>query len=1851
MKTSCTPLALALALALGSVQAPAAAADQAALARLLAAPRLDVAATDSLYRHAVLDSAGVDGLYRQLETLSRSDASADARAMAQVAQGYLHWRQGDGAQALAAAGQALAQAPNVDAHLLQARLLEARGDLAAAAAQYRQALAGSGDAAEQELLRLRLALLDGDDAAAALAALAQQRPQAWRNRAAAVLAVLGQPRQALAQYRPGDAYAQQIRAAGWALAAGADPAAREHAWAAFAHAGNAIDRRYALALLMESYRDQGTLADAVDFLQAQPPQPELQQATVDALLELQRYDAAIALVRGARDPELRQRLLGILELAGRQQEMVAEYRSLIQQQPQRLDGYVGLAAHYMAQGEQDQALAVYRQLFDGNRGRPDVLLPAARQMAAMGLQEQALGLLGQAGATPALATEVKFFLFETLLAQGQDAQAAQVLQELRQLAPPGDQLQVEIADGYERLQQPQQALDVLAALERARPQGLDYDLQVRIAELTFRTGHAEQSLERWRALWAQARLPARRNYLERQIVKVARSLDRLDQLADELEAQQSQGTLQRSGLDLLVALSLAQDDRARAEAALARFTRASGAGPTDELLQLADLYTRLDDMPRLEQTLRRLLQADPDNAGIYLRKLAVSTLRQPMPGADGEPESPQAQAQRVERLLQQLQAGSARADAEDLRFAAGVYAMAGLDGRAIDDYRRALALAPDDADSLLQLADLLKRQRRSGEAVAMLQYVAESAADGKTFALAIDGLIGVLAAEPGRRLRSDDPLPPPAAVLGWAQRRVMERFVRDGDDYALYSLLADLGQAQSDFDLQLRSLDNALALAGDQRPLLLRQLVTLASGSANGDASGPAIGDNARKLIYGRRLIALKREFPPDFYADLGKSLLAGGDRLGAERAFAAMTDIGGLVNVAQVKGDTYAGQGYAEQALLNYGQALARDRGNLELVLKTSILLEQQGQLQAASRWYWQGLRSLVLRQPLQDNGLANDGGLDAQRYFPSLLEGLLLTWPEAPAAQRQILEPLQQLFEQTLAQADPEGPQLLARQVRLNLVLALARRIAESGNDFAQVDGFDAAIAARFADDPAQRAGALYYRRLTGRAEPVATADWVMRGLGVQTGAGDKHGNVGLALAIAAASGDRAQVGALVEAALAAESGWRQAQARDPQADPGPDTLYLLLVQGMNRLPRQMFLEQVLAPLQAAPFREQVLFNLYRGAPDAYAQLERLAGSALLRDDTLIERLAAHGNDPLPYLAERHAAGAADAGGAQALTARFDADQRIALYERLGARAGEGRGRSMLQQTLVRQLLLQPLDRQQQARLLESLGKDMQVLPDGQEPSAAYFLNTLLVLDCAPANRGLLQQAAERLARRYPDGRHLPELLAVYFAGEREQAFAQLQALHADIGERAGNYPAEIAHRFFPEQRQLRIERFLAATAPGDADIAEFYREFVVQAASSADPPDRGTLARYYRKLAALAPDNAAFQAGLLDLLLQERDVAGFNRQLQDYVARNPGQREAATLLVLGYRLQHQPQQALAVEQASGVDADDVAWMVQSLNKASAPRQGAYAPDFGRLLLQVYHDYETAEPEAPVVRAVAAQRRIDAERDEAGRDLRTLAQAYADAPDRAAGVLRGLWRNAMPGERQRLLISRFDLQGRPQVDETGLPPAGVPDLLAAMAALAPVSAEFESWLRALPPEQRQRQQRLYDLLAQGLQAQGRVAERFQQLLGQLSAGGIGGHDLQLLATMAVRTGAQLDDGQRQALVQRLRRMPLLAPEQRTLLAQVFAVAGDNDTAAQLLDAALLQALYPDAAGSPGYDPWMRPEAIVVAIADGLGQWPDREAARRTWSRLLERIDQERAASSVKLPEPAPPAWLRQTR
>lgn len=1794
------PIVVALALA---ISVPAiAAASPAPIQTLLSSEQLDMAALSQLYRQSVLE----DDTSKIRQQLAAVTGSAQQQARALVIKGYFEWQQGDMSQALLSATQALQQATVFDSYLLQARLLETQGDTAGAVKHYQQAVKQAPQAKTQQQLTLRIAMLQSQPAIA-LQQLAQQQSQSFKNRVAVVQALSAQPQQALTLFRPeqdktaGKQYSNAVRQADWAIAAADYTQAATYAWQAFNQTSIVTEQRYALAVLTEAFRQQQQLVGAFAFLQQQPFHPEVEQVKVDILLETGQYDAAIQRVSTATDKALRQRLPGILALAEREDALIAEYQRLMTAEPEQAQWYNELASLYMGQGRATEALAVYQQLESRNQGNIEVLVSAAEQMIAMGLQHAAIEMISRAGSDPALLVPVNFFLFETLLSQGRDAEAKTLLQQLQQHLAADSPRQLAVAEAYQRLYQPEQALAAFRQYE-ANGGKLGYDQQTQVAMLLSATGSKAEALALWQRLWRESTLPARKNYLEKQIIKLGQELKVLPALAAELQQQLASATAHQSDINLLVSIYLQQKDRDSAEAAVTTFAANSGLTEASMLEQLSVVYARLKDYPQLNQVLRKLVKLDPDNAATYLQRLTLNVLRY----SNGQQD--EQYQQQISQLLAELQQLNSDNNQWPEEFAAGIYVMASLDEQAIAQYRQAAARFPQRYDNLLQLAELLKKQQRQDEAIAMLQYMAEFAPDQNSFSIAVDGLINMFAVNQNSQAR----LPrrqDPEQVLRWAQRLVLERMIVTEDEANLYSLLADIAESLADFDLLIRAYENSLAEAGEQRPSILRQLITLTSGSDSYDNSGPALGNQAKKLQYGRRLLALKREYPPALYADLALSLLADDDELGAERAFAMMTDIGGLVNVAQIKGDTYQQRGYLDKALTNYSQALIRQQDSLELALKTSVLREQLHEEKLAAHWYWHALKNLLMQQPLQAVAISsgNAAELNYDRYYQTLTEGLLLTWPTDKAQQQAVTAQLLQLITDTLSAATPNhSVSALEQYPRLAALSRLLLRIAEHQQQVGLFYALEKQLAPYFSADQQYQAMMRQFRYQNGLKHAVTSDPQDLLGLLQLQAAEEDNNRLELALAIAAK--DKVQLTRLVQQAVAAEQDY--INQTEQKSWGRPVAFYSLLLETLEYLPEALFKEHVFAVLDSAEFRDDLLFDVVRSQPDSYRKLEAVVGKTLLADEQLLQWLISRGNEPFPMY-HRYGGNILDY-----VVSRFSVPQLIALYHGFIRQAVVSGGESMLVSGVLQYLLRQPLTAEQQTALSTALQADIDRPQSAELRTGSYLIQKLLVLDAAEQNQALLLQAATQTARHYADARYLPDFLQQWFSGNRRQAYELLLKLNEDSSSRyAGghNYAAPLIEQYFMQEQQQFIADFMQSAKPDKAQTEYFYREFILGNRQTRD------VAQYYRKLLTLEPDNQVYVAGMLMLYWQLRNHDDFIRLLTGYVNRNPAQQDASAVLYFASVLLNDRQQAQQLQHDSKIDFNDVDWQVQMLNRAGVMRQGLYEPDFLALFNMVYARYTAANPDNKTVQAIKARQQVTPRRDTQDKNVASLLVAGADVPV----ILRGQWRSTAPIQgmlnagisRQMLLQSVFNTKSHtPQAAELS-------DVLTS----APVMTEIEAYLLAMAPDVRQQQQRLYDLLVKGLIRQQQAQTRFNSLQQQLMDGTVNNHQLQLFLTLAEHLDYTADAGQLKLLTAVLQHQPLLSINQRWLLARLFARSGHYSTATDLLYAVTMQALYP--ARVDWHDAGEQAAMTLAQITSELSLWSDKQAAQQLYIRLMQAL------------------------
>jgi hypothetical protein len=155
----------------------------------------------------------------------------------------------------------------------------------------------------------------------------------------------------------------------------------------------------------------------------------------------------------------------------------------------------------------------------------------------------------------------------------------------------------------------------------------------------------------------------------------------------------------------------------------------------------------------------------------------------------------------------------------------------------------------------------------------------------------------------------------------------------------------------------------------------------------------------------------------------------------------------------------------------------------------------------------------------------------------------------------------------------------------------------------------------------------------------------------------------------------------------------------------------------------------------------------------------------------------------------------------------------------------------------------------------------------------------------------------------------------------------------------------------------------------------------------------------------------------------------------------------------------------------------------------------------------------------------------------------------------------------------------------------------------------------------------------RLYAQVARGLLAQGAGASRRTELEAELGGDLMSVHDLSLYLALVNEGPASLDAATLENVQQQLRATPSPSAGLRLAAARAAARAGDLEATEGLLQAALLQALYPSPSTylEPG-DPPLAPAAFV----DVLSSLPDPSDRRQAYDALQAVLERQSERASI---------------
>ena len=1729
--------------------------------------RLDVDAIRAVYDDAVVGNGGIERTLKRLGVFGEGrNRTSTQRANIHLVIAHIHWRHGNRAASLAAIETAMDHHETTDGLLLKARLLDVAGDAEAAVPFYERALAATDRQEEAEFIRIRLTMAEARARnVEALIGLARERDQSFKNRAAIALAVLGHPDLASEIYRAvtddlGRAYREHVRVAQWALASGAHAEAQRAAWLAFETAGLQIDARYALTLVVESHREEGTLVELVAGLDERGARGTamLDELRVDLLIETQRYDDAVAFYESVAgngsgvDVEARQRLIKLYESAGRPDDMVREYRRLMSAEPDVVDWYAGLASHYVGLARHEDALDVWRVFEGANADGAQAVVAAGEQMVGMGFLEEAVAMVERQMAATGEHVEGLLFLFDARFERGRDDDAEAILKRMRTLLPPEDDAVRDLADAYEQMNRPEQALEIMDALESTQD-GLGYNERMRLAWLYSLAGRKQDALDAWRALWVSVDSPARRSLAEDQLLLLAAESNTLADIVVELEEKLYAGRADRNEMDLLVRVYTEVGDTLSATEVIEEFARTARVDPVERLRQLANVYRLQNDYRDYDRVLRQLVHLDPGNESEHVQNLVLNLLAHDLAEDSDE------RYGEIQRWLARLHAlDAARVSGE---FEAGVLSLGGFDAEAIESYRRALVRNPDNSDNLLLMADRMKSAGRTDEAVTMLQYAAEHAVDDNAFVVAVDGIINMI----GARSFGEALTPEMRGIFQWTQRVILERITAHDGKFYLYQLLADIAQETEDTEGVFLALENSLPLAGIRRPAILRELVTLATPSTGFAGFNTGRGDPERRLIHGRRLIGLRQALPPDVYINLGKALLEKDDVAGAEKALDRIEDITGLIDIDNTKADLLYDAGQPERALENYARALSVNRDNLSLLARNAMLQEVRGQLDVANEMYLRALGNLLRGEALTRPGrrATNPGSTmvgfpgrpdlatsrDYQTYFEFLVQGLLGTWPQTVETARQRLGTVEAMFDDALREildVEDIADKTIEEFPRLDRTAQFVGRVAGVVGNRELAGRIDSAVANLFPKDA---------------EEPLPSTAAKGSLLQRQLEKAKRSGNFRNAVQLARFVGDEE---VLVEVL-------RDRIADGKYADGLVNAWFMLDESAFRRL---------VTPVASTLKDDASAFLTFLGGTShLIPAMEEALGREFLSVADLIElinrpdesqnRVSLSGYRVLP-------------GVWRYVKTKGTLDEQIAFLASFAGRSGNNQIRPPDVALVVSDLLSVELSGEQRTATTQAATAYLAT----QQLSSSYMLGVLLhflLLDIHPANAEVVYAMAEHIEGRSSMEVDLVAVMKDIHEGTPQRRFEGLLELSKAELWRPGMASNRAIGHWFDDER----ERILAAIERGEAVPPETASLAYELTFTGVAPMPREQLKRQAvlaPKFAALDEKGDRYRLAGINALLSLGDRSAAEQALHDFYRENPEDEFLRAALYFRYLTEGKFGPALALVTDGGPDLRDQTVVDGLLDKMS--RSGGASSG----LFRRFYPGPIGSPYSPYTPVV--QRNIDRLR-EAGlghRDSRTSEETAAlpDTSGNPGESLRAVWRGiTAPGEdgdRRYYPPSAGSLLSLPLAERDGNawsygPSAqngaisallgssrGQDDrrlLFDVLVEMPEVAHELERYVPALPESERRNQTRCYELLADALDARGSTAARLDDLSSRLQNGAIGQHDFTLWMTLRHRQEDGLSAAELETFARRAGEIEDPTRSELLLIARLFAKSG----------------------------------------------------------------------------------------
>ena len=1763
--------------------------------------RLDVGLVDEVFDLSITESLSIEDALQYFAAIVDNEETPDLeRVKSLLTIAHLHWQYGQPDDALEAIDRALEIQETTDGTLLKARLLDARGDEEGSVQWYEKAEASTDRSEEKEFIRIRLTMVQvRGEKVDSLVELANERDQEFRNRAAITLAVLGHPQKALELYRPDPEskfyFRQLIRVAEWALASEEHESAYEHAWLAYDQTEVRFDALYALSLVDEAYRKAQKLDVLVSDLEERGLNDEdLLNLRIDVLIDLEDFDGAIelfhAINQDSSDVEARQRLIQIYDTAGKSEEMVAEYEKLIASEPSIVQWYVGLSSFYINVAEPDNALEVWERFEQTNSDKIDVLVRGAEFMNQMGYVDAATGMIHSYGERAGPNVFGNVYLFETYLARGRDTRAEEALDELWGVLPPDSSDLRLVADGFERLGRYERALEVFLAIEEHEGK-LGYDDRMRLAWLHSVVGNKEISLSMWQEIWVGESSPARRSFAEGQFLMIAAELNKLADIAVDIENRLFEKTADVNDINLLVRIYTEVGDSFSASEIVQEFAQYGAMDEVERLRQLGLVYLQLQEYSKYDDVLRQLEQIDPENRIEHIQNIVLNLLAFDLAEGGNERYAD------IQHWLAELREYDIEAVSGE--FEASVLSMGGFTEEAIESYRRALIEQPTHSDNLLLMADLMKQSDRTDEAVALLQYVAEHAADDNEFVVAVDGIINMIGQRAfGQQLSTDR-----QATFRWTQRTILERITGREDKFYLYTLLSEIAQETNNREAEYIALENSVSQAGIRRLSVLREIVTMATPNAGFFTLNRNTGDPERQITFGRRLIGLRQQLPPSVYIGIAKTLLTQGDTIGAEKSLSLVRDITGQTDVNKTKADLFAAEGYTKQALAAYSQALSVNRDSLELQFKTAALREANGQFDVANALYLSGITKVlqginsVLHVEANVRGRFNTSvSRDYRTYYEMLMQGLIATWPEDEELSQSKLDGLMVMLNEEVdnvalrkqeleqdAESSTEGEDEAVveaipygRFSRLDHSVQMIRRLCSAIDRMDVVLEMDLALAGLFEDSQSLKNSLAWQYSQLGIPLPDELVAFLPTDDSPQQPE-DESTRVELALQQAIQRRDVERV------------------ARMGTVHDTPKPLEQLFRDFMNAGQVRMSLRYAAATLDEADYQRLVntfvpevknelndLLRFITEDPIFALEVERQLGERMAEfDETFLRSAEANTFMNQYYNVTSLWFYARESGGIE---------EALRLFEKIVQNWKENQLSLVIELFyLHRDFMTTALSEELQVRVKDATSELMRRMDLSDEFVKRYMSTMVFNFDVHPDNVDVFLDILEDHEVATQSSGAERELLTDFYTGNRQRAFdTYLEMLLNDPS--LVFYGGDAMFTEFKDEYLGEVEAIRLGIIDDVSHIVRFLNlsPRTMSGESYVLSPEQQI--ELYSDLAERYPEERVFLSRLLAEQLATNDRDGITKYLHALY----GLDNSDEFLRFAYYLMaiesEEYDQALSVALDGGVDLrlEDVRDEIIARNDAEI----SSSPYTSSGILKLVRGVELYRGFSMVSQAIQPTME---------RFQESLASDSLD-PDQLPLMLRGLWRNAQAAnlDNSRSFYGSQNIQPMLLQWPSKGPPSpnimysfamqtpssttsggslnerlsqyseeSIPTLMEVLITKAPVARELETMLISIDSRQRMQSTQLYDLVANAYQQYPEeLKQRLEELSARITTDAANTHEFLLWLDLISRSGTSLSSAQAEVLLQRSKEVNAGMTRQLYTVAQLLADQGMYDNA-----------------------------------------------------------------------------------